>query len=57
MPRIAGVLPILTSEQSARNMPSVFRSVQNYDLQSGLLAGAARLISGISGESQSDLLQ
>jgi TIR domain len=55
MPRIAGVLPILTSEQSARNMPSVFRSVQNYDLQSGLLAGAARLISGISGESQSDL--
>jgi len=38
-------------------MPSVFRSVQNYDLQSGLLAGAARLISGISGESQSDLLQ
>jgi hypothetical protein len=46
------VLPIVTSEQSRQSMPSVLRSLASYDLQSGSLADAARLISRISVESR-----
>jgi hypothetical protein len=44
------VLPIVTSAQSEKNMPTALRNLASYDLRSGSLEGAARLISQISVE-------
>jgi MinD-like ATPase involved in chromosome partitioning or flagellar assembly len=46
------VLPIVTSDQSRRNMPQALRSLVSYDLQAGSLEDAARWISRISLESR-----
>ena len=48
------VIPIVTSQESTKNMPSVLRSLAGYDLQSGSLEDAARMISKISVETRPD---